>query len=822
GVSGPRGRVCKSWSLGISNISDQTVAPGRKPAPRRSPRSHRPATGKKNPGQVTICSFQNRIIIFTCFLFILAVTAWALMWFFIHRTESTDVLYFVGLFRIANLEFLPEHQHKESQAQNVQQVMNMVYSTSVFSKFYKQAVVSDVSCNNHGGLLVHFWIVFVAPAAKGQIFCEACVAAILKDSIQTSVINRTSIGNLKGLAVDMDSVVLNAGLRADYSSSVGTDRNCVYDLYMDRPLVRLPLEMMVPSGRCLCHFKVTATTGYLVRLSLESTQMEADNCITNSLTIYDALVPIKSLILYRICEPIRKLMSFISTNNLMLVTFQSSFIRRPLEIQGYFEIIPEETCGNTISAQESGGFRGTISSPYFPSFYPPKCNCTWDFQTPHVALGLALKFHNYKISKKTVKSCDHGWWEINEHMYCGYYIDHWTVFRVPHSAVHIQLQCSAQFSEAPFLMEFDSYNISQPCPAGQFQCSSGLCVLQTQRCDGVNDCFDESDELFCGTVKPDCHSNSFWQESSLVCDGFKDCDGGWDEQNCTQRVPCGNDTFQCHNNDCFRKRNAKCDGTMDCLDGSDEEGCGCGGNPVVPWPRIVGGTVAPQGQWPWQASLHFVGSASCGASVITQDWLLSAAHCFQGDRLLDPRPWLAHLGMYTQGEAKFTSPVRRIVVHEFYDSRTFDYDIALLQLSSTWPAALAQQIQPICIPPLGQRVRSGERCWVTGWGQRHEADSKGSLALHQAEVEVVDQTLCVSTYGLITVRMLCAGARAGGSDACKGDSGGPLSCRRKSDGKWILTGIVSWGYGCGRPNFPGVYTRVSNFIPWIHRYIPSV
>lgn len=77
--------------------------------------------------------------------------------------------------------------------------------------------------------------------------------------------------------------------------------------------------------------------------------------------------------------------------------------------------------------------------------------------------------------------------------------------------------------------------------------------------------------------------------------------------------------------------------------------------------------------------------------------------------------------MYVQGNAKFVSPVRRIVVHEYYNSQTFDYDIALLQLSVAWPETLKQLIQPICIPPAGQKVRSGEKCWVTGWGRRHEA-----------------------------------------------------------------------------------------------------
>jgi hypothetical protein len=77
--------------------------------------------------------------------------------------------------------------------------------------------------------------------------------------------------------------------------------------------------------------------------------------------------------------------------------------------------------------------------------------------------------------------------------------------------------------------------------------------------------------------------------------------------------------------------------------------------------------------------------------------------------------------MYVQGNAKFVSPVRRIVVHEYYNSQTFDYDIALLQLSVAWPETLKQLIQPICIPPTGQKLHSGEKCWVTGWGRKHEA-----------------------------------------------------------------------------------------------------
>ncbi|XP_057263378.1 transmembrane protease serine 7 isoform X2 [Pezoporus wallicus] len=737
-------------------------------------------------------SFQNKIILFTLILFILGVVTWTLLWLFIVQAENKDALYFVGLFRVANIEFLPEYRQKESKeflsvAKNVQHVMNLVYTTSSFSKFYKQTTVSEVSNNNNGGLLVHFWIVFVVPQAKGQVLCEDCVAAILKDSIQTSIINRTSVGSLQGLAVDMDSIVLSAGLRSDYWSSTGTGTNCMYDMYADRLHERFPLDIRTASGSTICYFKLTASVGHLIRLSIVSLHIEADNCITDSLTIYDSLMPITHKILYRACEPADSLVSLVSTNNLMLVMFKAAQIKEQKEFHGYVEVITQERCGKAIVTKEKIGYEGRITSPYYPSYYPPKCLCAWNFQTPQKSLGIALKFHNYTISEKNIKGCERGWWKINEHMYCGYYVDHQTVFHIASFAVSIELQCSSKVSEKPLLVEYGSYNISQLVP--EWNCNSSFAI----------------------------------QDSPLACNGVSDCEDGKDEQNCTHSVPCTNHTFQCRNNMCIRKQNAKCDGTVDCIDGSDESSCSCGSSKSSnPNSRIVGGTNTEEGEWPWQVSLHFVGAAYCGASVISREWLVSAAHCFQGSKLADPRAWSAHLGMQTQGHAKFVSAVRRIVVHEYYNSRNYDYDIALLQLSKPWPDTMSHVIQPICVPPFSHVARSGDKCWITGWGQKQEADDEGSAVLQKAEVKIIDQTVCHSTYGIITARMFCAGLMSGKRDGCKGDSGGPLSCQSNGGGKWFLTGIVSWGYGCGRPNFPGVYTRVSNFAPWIHKYVPSV
>ncbi|NXX43733.1 TMPS9 protease, partial [Tricholaema leucomelas] len=239
----------------------------------------------------------------------------------------------------------------------------------------------------------------------------------------------------------------------------------------------------------------------------------------------------------------------------------------------------------------------------------------------------------------------------------------------------------------------------------------------------------------------------------------------------------------------------------------------CGSAPAVPSGRIVGGSSAAQGEWPWQVSLWLRRKEhKCGAVLIADRWLLSAAHCF--DIYSDPKSWVAFLGTPLLSGAEGTArEIFRIHKHPFYNVYSLDYDVALLELSS--PVPFSSTIGPICLPDPSHVFPEGGRCFITGWGSTKEGGSLMSKHLQKAAVNMIADQACKRFYPVqISSRMLCAGFPQGTVDSCSGDAGGPLACREPS-GKWFLAGITSWGYGCARPHFPGVYTKVTAVQGWI-------
>lgn len=269
--------------------------------------------------------------------------------------------------------------------------------------------------------------------------------------------------------------------------------------------------------------------------------------------------------------------------------------------------------------------------------------------------------------------------------------------------------------------------------------------------------------------------------------------------------------------------------------------CGRSDSPRSPF--IVHGNLSEIGQWPWQAALSLWSPAenawdlSCGGSLLSESWVVTAAHCVARDRkgnLLNTRSLRIDLGKYYRDDSRDdamvqTRSAQEIHVHEDFDPVRFDSDIALVLLDR--PVELTSRVQPVCLPTersTQTNIVDGHLGIVTGWGQtenRSYAD-----ALREAVVPVVSAKECERAYKeghfplTVTSNMLCAGYERGKIDACTGDSGGPLVFLDEdvADRRvWVLEGIVSWGgpRGCGAPNHFGGYTKVQAFLDWIRELL---
>uniref|UniRef100_A0A674PAK6 pancreatic elastase II n=1 Tax=Takifugu rubripes TaxID=31033 RepID=A0A674PAK6_TAKRU len=246
---------------------------------------------------------------------------------------------------------------------------------------------------------------------------------------------------------------------------------------------------------------------------------------------------------------------------------------------------------------------------------------------------------------------------------------------------------------------------------------------------------------------------------------------------------------------------------------------GCG-QPTFPpsVSRVVNGEDVNPHSWPWQVSLQSDSSGRwshvCGGTLISSEWVLTAAHCIDdehGHRVL--------LGKHILGASEEASQSRStalIIAHEDYNILLSRNDIALIKLSS--PVNASDTVTAACLPDQGLILPHGAPCYVTGWG-RLSTDGPQADVLQQVLLPVVDHDTCSQDDWwsvLATDKMVCAGGD-GIAAGCNGDSGGPLNYQA-ADGSWEVHGVVSFGsgQGCNVPKKPTVFTQVSSYISWIN------
>uniref|UniRef100_A0A8B9Q534 Urokinase-type plasminogen activator n=1 Tax=Apteryx owenii TaxID=8824 RepID=A0A8B9Q534_APTOW len=252
----------------------------------------------------------------------------------------------------------------------------------------------------------------------------------------------------------------------------------------------------------------------------------------------------------------------------------------------------------------------------------------------------------------------------------------------------------------------------------------------------------------------------------------------------------------------------------------------CGQRSFSKYFKIVSGSQADVESQPWIAgifqNMRGIDQFLCGGSLIDACWVLTAAHyksaykVFLGKSILNATDNREQVFM-----------VDDIISHPDFTDETGGYenDIALIRIKTTSGqcAVETKYVRTVCLPEKNLYLPDNTQCEISGYGRQNYYDYYYAQRLMSANVNLISQRKCTHEYYdniRVTDKMVCAGDSEWKTDACKGDSGGPMVCEH--NGRMMLYGIVSWGEGCAKKNKPGVYTRVTRYLNWIESNMNAV
>ncbi|VDK48184.1 unnamed protein product [Anisakis simplex] len=408
------------------------------------------------------------------------------------------------------------------------------------------------------------------------------------------------------------------------------------------------------------------------------------------------------------------------------------------------------------------------------------------------------------------------------------------------------------------------------CGAGKFACASGECISVENVCDSRPDCATGDDEHHCEDIewriviiaqtnrgRLEVRFDDVWQpvcadslsdshvptlcklirsrnRTNVIADTTNELNPtmGW-------RIKCSESICRLDGQQNCRNSYAR----LQCSSENDAPTCGARYVDMVArdprkhrYARVVGGFDAVPAAFPWTAALHMKSDhrLHCGASILSDRFLLTAAHCF--DENSDATHYEVIVGDWDIIEEEGSEQIlniSRIIKYPSYKDLFAD-DVALVEVNRS--IRFGKFVQPICLPTTDFDYHPGRKCVVSGWGRLGEASSVDyPKILQAATIPILNRDECLESsevYQSISSSAFCAGYLSGGIDTCQGDSGGPFACQ--IDGNrllsaftlfiselYYLAGVISWGDGCALRGRPGIYTMVVPYLSWIKRIVHS-